>query len=118
MAAINKKLYISLFFIGGFMAALCLINNWLIGKMDESQTQLGSENKNQTQPASASVSVRSERPGIPKIDPLNDPLAPVRGDQNPFAKDKQKSSVNESHDASSKSEPVFEFPNKSLILAQ
>ena len=73
---LNNRSFAGLFIIVIIFLSLFVINQWLIGQMDDIQKEMVEEKGNPSS-APSFVGENSPRHGTPQIDPANDPLAPV-----------------------------------------
>ena len=112
---IHPKSYaVPLMIVVGVVALLFAVNRLISRQMNDlaEQTKAVQAKENSAVPVAG---MRDSRHGIPEIDPLNDPLAPVTHTTNPFKDLKQK---NPPKEESSSSEKVFEFPQSTPNLLQ
>ena len=91
--------------------SLLAVNRWLMKQMDEPPNT--SQEVRVSVPKASMPTSGSSRYGIPKIDPLNDPLTPVGKKMGP-PKQAEKDPVN----SSTNSEVIHEPPQESTILLQ
>ena len=106
-----KRINPVIWIVSILIIALLAVNRWLVKQMDEPQND--SQEVRVLVPKTSVPTSDSSRYGIPKIDPLNDPLAPVDIRMGP-----PKQAEKDPASSSSNSKVIHEPPQKSTILLQ
>ena len=112
---LNDKSYVvSVTIVVSVFVLLFVVNRLILRQMDELQEPTVTLQAKQN-PSTVIAHPKDARHGIPDIDPLNDPLAPVTHTTNPFKALQKKNPPQESIAGPEK---IFEFPQTNTMLLQ